>query len=115
VLSTVERERTLRHVRVDIPGAAATSGERGHPGPRGRPGAGTPLPLVLQQPAPAAPLRAEAIEADAVESSALEALQVPSSVAPFAAPAPDVDALARQVLDRIERRAIAQRERMGRI
>jgi hypothetical protein len=68
-------------------------------------------------------LRVPAVPARAEPSAAAFLVGAPPGVelapslgaAPVHAPVPSVDELTSQVLDRIERRAIAQRERMGRI
>lgn len=109
----VEQLRVERHLRTETFSTVPTSAPRG---PRGAPRLPGPA-LTLVHAAPAA--------APAVTPAVSESLTAPVEVLPAARPAPradpvafsvpDVDALASQVLDRIERRAIAQRERMGRI
>lgn len=109
----VERLHVERHLRTEILPSAQTPSPRGAPGAPGPPGAS--LTLVRRVPAPP----------QATTPSTADGFAPPPEFAPAPLPAPpaeqptytlpDVDSLAAQVLDRIERRAIAQRERMGRI
>ncbi|MEU4219139.1 hypothetical protein [Actinoplanes sp. NPDC026623] len=75
-----------------------------------------PAPMVIHaeraRPAPAAPPPAPAAEAGPPAQVPIVTLSPP--VAGPAAPAVDLDLLVAQVLRRIERRALAQRERLGR-
>jgi hypothetical protein len=107
----VERARVERHVRTETASALGVPGLPGPGGPQGAPGAALTLVRSVATPAPV-PLP----EPPDLPSVARDLPDVPSpSPSPFGSGTPDVDALATQVLDRIERRAIAQRERMGRI
>lgn len=109
----VEQLRVERHLRTETFSSVQTPAPRGSRGAQGL--SGPTLTLVHAPPA----------ALSAVTPAVSEPLPAPVEVEPSSMPAarpepvafslPDVDALASQVLDRIERRAIAQRERMGRI
>jgi len=109
----VERIHVERYLRTEILPVTQTpspAGSRGAPGPPGR-----SMTLVRSAPAPA-PVDTPSV-ADAFGSRP-ERVPDPLPATRVEQPAfmaPDVDTLATQVLDRIERRAIAQRERMGRV
>jgi len=116
VQSIVQRERLVQHTRTE-----QTAGQRGPAGPAGPAGAEGPAtpappPLVLRHAAPP-PVLAASGESGIVLAAPPGTVELlPPPAAPqLAAPAPTVDVLAAQVLEQIERRAIAQRERMGRI
>jgi hypothetical protein len=109
----VERKLVERLLRAEATSVFRSPVLRGPIGPQGP--AGRVLTLVRNS-APLAPAAAaEADELPATAADRLEVSQASSGPASFGAAAPDVEVLALQVLDRIERRAVAQRERMGRI
>ena len=117
VLTVLERSATLRRLVVLRP-ARTAPGPTGPAGPMGPLGPRAPVPppmvvrTVTAAPAPAAPPEAGATAAEA-HAGPVERVQHPASRTPAPAAA-DLDEITTQVLRRIERRAIAQRERMGR-
>jgi hypothetical protein len=113
LLTRTLRELVLRHTRIEttagaVPPAAA-------PGdPERRPTPPVPPPLVLRSHTrSAAPMPGDT--APSVFGAELPAVPETTLVAAPQPQLPSVDHLAAQVLDHIERRAIAQRERLGRI
>ena len=109
----VERLRVERHLRTETaaaPQAVPPPGLRGMPRPPGQ-------ALTVVRAAPALAAATTPVVPDGVAIPAELALAPPPAprVEPPDFTPPDVDALATQVLDRIEHRAVAQRERMGRI
>jgi len=106
-----ESSRFDRLERVETTHAVA--GARGPAGPAGPAASAPPLPMPLARPSASAPAPASSLTPAPPGAPALEL--VPPQPAPaFEQPAaPDVDQITTQVLRRIERRAIAQRERMG--
>jgi hypothetical protein len=109
---TRERSRFERIERLEP--AASIAGPSGPAGPPGLAGPPGRVATVLVRPSASAAASPGAAEP---ARSAAAALEVVRELRPRAqeqpAPAPDVDELTTQVLRRIERRAIAQRERLG--
>lgn len=109
----VEQLRSERHLRTETMPSVQMPAPHGPRGAQGPPGKA--LTLVHAAPATtsaATPAMSETLPAPAEAQPSPAPPVVPE---PVAFSLPHVDALASQVLDRIERRAIAQRERMGRI
>jgi hypothetical protein len=88
-------------------GAAGPAGSRG---PRGATGA-TARPLVLRS-APSQPARTH--QSPGASAAMVSVIEEPASPLRQPVEAPDLDEIANQVIRRIERRAVAQRERLAR-
>lgn len=93
-------------------GAAALPGRAGAAGPPGPPGTSA-APTVMRRSPVARPAPARAEPGPASEALREDAGPRPSA-APAPPPVPDLDDITTQVIRRIERRAIAQRERLAR-
>lgn len=121
--TTILRARTLqtttmvaaRAARVE-PGPAGARGEVGRTGPAGPPGRAWVPPSMPSMPsmtlATTSAARHPTPDAS-IHAAAAPSFAPPASSSSPAATAADLDSLTTQVIRRIERRAIAQRERMG--
>jgi hypothetical protein len=115
VLGRVNRERSHFERVERVPSTAPIAGPRGPAGPPGEPGSLADAAMVLARPIVPAVVEASSPQ-EPVRSAPVPLKLVAENVRPGAdapVPAPDVEELTTQVLRRIERRAIAQRERLG--